>query len=85
MSTEGFLKTSQFLCPMPASRVFALTAMEKIFRKAGAERVALGAQQALGEAVEEEGRKIAKNASRFAHHAGRKTVKASDIQLAVRD
>ena len=70
---------------MATSKMFALTAMEKIFKKAGAERVSLSAQQALRDVLEEKGRKIAIRAAKFALHAGRKTVKSSDIKLAGKD
>jgi histone H3/H4 len=67
---------------MASSKIFALTAMEKIFKKAGAQRVSSGAQQALKDVLEEKGRQIALKAKKFAVHAGRKTVKSSDIKLA---
>jgi len=70
---------------MAILKIFALTAMEKILKKAGAERVSLGAQEALRDVLEERGRKIAANATKFAMHAGRKTVKSSDIKLAGKD
>ena len=70
---------------MPVSKTFALTAMEHIFKKAGAERVSLEAQSALRDVLEEKGRQIAVRAAKFAQHAGRKTVKSSDVKLAGKD
>jgi len=61
-----------------------LAAMEKIFKKAGAERVSDKAKSALGAVLEEAGEVLAKNAVSLAGHAGRKTVKANDVRLASR-
>ncbi|MDO5851591.1 MAG: histone family protein [Methanobacteriaceae archaeon] len=54
----------------------------KILKNAGAERVSSDAKIELAKVIEEEGEHIAKNAIVFAKHAGRKTVKASDVKMA---
>ena len=59
-------------------------AMERIMRKAGAERVSAGAVEKLAEAMEEYGEKLSREAVELARHAGRKTVKKGDIKLAAR-
>ncbi len=66
-------------------RLLPLAAMEKILKQCGAERVSDKAKAALKEIVEEKAEKIAEKAVRLAMHAGRKTIKASDIKLAVRE
>jgi histone H3/H4 len=53
-------------------------------RKAGAERVSEAAARELAAMLEEEAIEISKMAVEYAHHAGRKTVKAEDIKLALR-
>lgn len=66
-------------------KLLPLAAMEKVIRKAGADRVAEDAQSALKTVLEDVGHKIAVKAARLANHAGRKTVKKEDIQLAARE
>ncbi|MBP2030890.1 histone H3/H4 [Methanohalophilus levihalophilus] len=56
--------------------------IERVIRKAGADRVSESAGEALAEILEEQGMKISKEAIKLANHAGRKTVKAEDILLA---
>jgi DNA-binding protein len=62
----------------------AVAAMHRLCKKAGAERVSEAAAKELAKALEEIGVKIAKEALDFSIHAGRKTVKAEDIEIAAR-
>jgi histone H3/H4 len=62
----------------------AVAPMHRICKKAGADRVSEAAAKELAKALEEVGVKIAKEALDFAMHAGRKTIKAEDIEIAAK-
>lgn len=63
-------------------RVIKIAPMHKLIKRAGATRVSEESAIALSKILEEVGLKVAKEAIDFAHHAGRKTVKARDIEIA---
>ncbi|ASJ08794.1 histone [Thermococcus siculi] len=58
--------------------------IDRLIRKAGAERVSEEAAKVLAEYLEEYAIEIARKSNDFARHAGRKTVKAEDIKLAIK-
>ena len=62
----------------------SIAPMHRICKKAGAERVSESAAFELSKVLENIGIKIAKEAIDYAMHAGRKTVKARDIEIATR-
>ena len=64
--------------------ILPLAAMEKIMKKNGANRVSADAKEALRDALEDSGRKVAERANQIAKHAGRTTIKAEDIKLALK-
>ena len=76
----------------PIARIIKDTGAERVSEDAKAElaeyleEVARDvAKIALTEAIEECGNEIAQKAVGFARHAGRKTVKAEDIKLAIKN
>lgn len=69
---------------VPTKKFLPLAAMEKVLKSQGAERVSDKAKAALKDAVEEIAMKIAENAVKLANHAGRKTVKGTDVKLAAK-
>ena len=58
--------------------------MIRLCKKAGAKRVSEEAAKELARVLDEIGVKIAKEAWDYATYAGRKTIKAEDIEIAVR-
>ena len=58
--------------------------IDRLIRKAGAERVSEEAAKVLAEYLGEYAIELSKKAVEFARHAGRKTVKAEDIKLAIK-
>jgi len=59
-----------------------LAAMERLLKKAGAERVSEDAKEELRDALEEFAIRLGQDANKYSLHAGRKTVKSEDIKLA---
>lgn len=59
-----------------------LASVERLMRKAGADRVSVDGATELRDTLEEIGKGISERAAKFAKHAGRKTVKAEDVKLA---
>ena len=64
------------------SSELGLSAMYRILKKAGAERVSDESADELRRIIEEVAINIAKSAIDMTSHAGRKTVKAEDVKLA---
>ena len=67
---------------MVKKKFLSHNAMDKIMCAAGAHRVSDAAKEALAVALEKHALEIATEASKFAQHAGRKTVTDKDITLA---
>ncbi|HII30090.1 histone [Candidatus Woesearchaeota archaeon CG08_land_8_20_14_0_20_47_9] len=65
-------------------RLIPLAAMEKIMKRAGADRVSDKAKEAMKDYLERYAEEVARSAWLLATHAGRKTVKKEDIELAVK-
>ncbi len=68
-----------------SGKLLPLAAMEKLLKQGGAERVSDKAKSALKNVLEEIAHDIAVKSIKLAEHAGRKTVKAEDIKLAVKE
>ncbi|MDH5430711.1 MAG: NFYB/HAP3 family transcription factor subunit [Nitrosopumilus sp.] len=64
------------------SSELGLSAMYRILKKAGAERVSDESADELRRVIEEIADSIAKSAVEMASHASRKTVKGEDVKLA---
>ena len=62
--------------------ILSLSAMEKLLRKAGSERVSLSASKEFAAVLEDIALILGRDAVEYAKHAGRKTVVGEDIKLA---
>ena len=60
----------------------AVAPMHRICKKAGADRVSESAARELAKVLDDVGVEIAKEAIDYAMHAGRKTIKKKDIEIA---
>ena len=67
----------------PIQPVLPLAPVERVIRKAGADRVSESAGIELAKVLEEYGIEISREAITLAKHAHRTTVKDEDIRLAV--
>ncbi len=56
-----------------------LAPLKRLMKQAGAERVADDGVEAMRDVIEEEVLDLAREANRFAQHAGRKTIKKEDV------
>ena len=80
----GHNRKTQLETVQMALEELQIAPMHRLIKKAGAERVSEEAANELRAVLEEIGIKISKEAFEFAVYAGRKTVKAEDIKIAVR-
>jgi histone H3/H4 len=67
-----------------ATNELSTAAVRRLIETAGADRVGDDAVEELGKILEDYAVKVGKEATELARHAGRKTVKAQDIQLAIK-
>jgi len=67
------------------SREMPIAPVEKLLRKAGADRVSNSASEALSSILEDIGGEISRRAAALSAHAGRRTVKEEDVKMAVKE
>jgi histone H3/H4 len=66
------------------AKMLPVAPFERVAKRAGAERTSGEGLKALRDAAEDYAEGLAREAVVFAKHAGRKTVKAEDVRLAMR-
>jgi len=65
--------------------ILSLLGMEKLLKRAGAQRVGEDAKQELLEALERYADQLAAKSVSYSVHAKRRTVKAEDVKLALQE
>ena len=73
-----------FLVILMRNGELSTAAVRRLIEKAGAERVGDDAVEEMRRILEEYAIRVSKEATTLATHAGRKTVKAEDIQLVIK-
>jgi histone H3/H4 len=73
-----------FLVILMRNGDLSTAAVRRLIEKAGAERVGDDAVEEMRRILEEYAIRVSKEAATLATHAGRKTVKAEDIQLVIK-
>ena len=63
-------------------RLLPLAAVERLVKKAGAERASREAVEVLASILEDYAESVAQSSVKYARYAGRTTVKREDIELA---
>lgn len=66
---------------MPRKRLIPLAAVERLARKAGAERISKDAIEALSDLLGEFAEDVAVRSVKYAKYANRNTIKRDDIEL----
>lgn len=66
------------------NKSLSLAAMERLMKKAGANRVSEEAKSALKDILENHAFKVSEKAWQIAKHSGRKTIKPGDLKIASR-
>jgi histone H3/H4 len=69
---------------MKKHRELPVAPFERVSKNAGAERTSEAALVELRDAVEDYAEALAKKSAEYAKHAGRKTIKADDVRLALK-
>ncbi len=67
---------------MAKRRIIPMAAVERLMKRAGAERISPAAVKVLADFLEEAADDIATRAVRYANYAKRKTVNRADIEMA---
>jgi len=70
---------------MSDTQELGLSAMYRIIKKSGGQRISEDAAEELRRILEALGMKIARQAVDLGNHAGRRTIKAEDITLAAKN
>lgn len=81
---EGFYRVFNKSLMAITMTDIAISPIDRIMRKAGAERVSEEAAEALREVIETLALEVSRESIALAKHAGRKTVNSEDVKMASR-
>ncbi|MGC9310417.1 MAG: histone-like protein [Candidatus Aenigmatarchaeota archaeon] len=80
---KSMQKKEEYKIKKKKGDVLPIFTVMRMAKKFGAERISKGGAEMISKYLSEEFRELVGDADRFCRHAGRKTVMAEDVQMAI--